>query len=137
MFRAYRAPVPQTGNTIANGINQFVDTDVGRAFMYLVGTLTVIYGAFALMCTRYRYFPTPPPSGIPLFYRFTAEDGAAPRASVVINNQTHKIVDSDDPKFVVGETMEDLYATRSRRKLSTVQLPIQMENPVSNDLEAK
>eukprot|EP00026_Physarum_polycephalum_P008805 Phypoly_transcript_08906.p1 GENE.Phypoly_transcript_08906~~Phypoly_transcript_08906.p1 ORF type:complete len:371 (+),score=37.56 Phypoly_transcript_08906:174-1286(+) len=69
MFRALRGTVHQSGNTIANGINQFIGTGAGRAFMFIFGFLTLMYGIFAILCTRYRYFPTPPPSGIPLHFR--------------------------------------------------------------------
>jgi hypothetical protein len=37
--------------------------------MFIFGFLTLMYGVYALLCSRYRYFPTPPPSGIPLYYR--------------------------------------------------------------------
>lgn len=69
MFRALHSDVHQNGNTLANGINQFIGDSTGRVFMFIVGFFTVVYGAFALLCTRYRFFPTPPPSGQPLFYK--------------------------------------------------------------------
>ena len=40
-------------------------------FMFIIGLLTLMYGVFAILCSRYRYFPTPPPSGIPLYYNYT------------------------------------------------------------------
>lgn len=36
--------------------------------MFIFGFLTLMYGVFAVLCTRYRFFPTPPPSGIPLYF---------------------------------------------------------------------
>lgn len=106
MFRAFRDPVPEGGNTIANGINQFVDTQVGRGFMYIVGSVTVVYGVFALLCTRYRFFPTPPPSGIPLFSRLHVQQGMEMRGSVIINNKTGTVVYSKNPKYRVGEKVD-------------------------------
>lgn len=80
MFRAFREHVENGGDAMANGLNQWVDTTAGRFFMYVSGILTCVYGVFAMACgARYRFFPTPPPSGIPLFQRL--EDGSVGRNS--------------------------------------------------------
>jgi len=74
MFRALAGHVHQTGNTLSSGINQFIGTGAGRVFMFIFGLLTLLYGLFAILCTRYRFFPTPPPSGTPLVYRHEDAD---------------------------------------------------------------
>ncbi|RKO86895.1 hypothetical protein BDK51DRAFT_25586, partial [Blyttiomyces helicus] len=51
MFKALAVQVNQTGNTMANGLNQLLSTGSGTVFMFIIGT--------------YRHFPTPPPSGKP------------------------------------------------------------------------
>eukprot|EP00026_Physarum_polycephalum_P007737 Phypoly_transcript_07803.p1 GENE.Phypoly_transcript_07803~~Phypoly_transcript_07803.p1 ORF type:complete len:443 (+),score=73.42 Phypoly_transcript_07803:90-1418(+) len=87
MFRALRGSVKsaQIGNTIANGLSQFIGTGAGQAFMFIFGFLTLMYGIFALLCARYRYFPTPPPSGIPLYYRHSEAEARA--ATIAIEGE--------------------------------------------------
>lgn len=61
MFKALRRPVRQSGDYIADGLNQLLNTDIGTIFMMIVGLLTTIYGFFAVLCCYYRDFPTPVP----------------------------------------------------------------------------
>ncbi|KAJ3181694.1 hypothetical protein HDU87_000712 [Geranomyces variabilis] len=66
MFKALKHPVKQSGDTIADGLGQLMDgNDFMVAIMMIVGLCTTAYGLFALLNSRYRHFPTPPPSGQP------------------------------------------------------------------------
>ncbi|KAJ3022894.1 hypothetical protein HKX48_004937 [Thoreauomyces humboldtii] len=73
MFKALKGEVVQEGNTLSNGINQLLDADLGGLVaMMAVGVMLVLYCGFALLMMRYRAFPTPPPSGRPLYPRAAA-----------------------------------------------------------------
>ncbi|KAJ3017687.1 hypothetical protein HKX48_003426 [Thoreauomyces humboldtii] len=65
MFRALVHPVNQTGDPIADGISQLLEKESGRPVMWIIGLCLVMYGLFCELCTYYRNFPTPPPSGKP------------------------------------------------------------------------
>lgn len=42
--------------------------------MFIFGFMTLLYGIYAILCTRYKIFPTPPPSGTPLVFRHEDAD---------------------------------------------------------------
>ncbi|TPX58193.1 hypothetical protein PhCBS80983_g03323 [Powellomyces hirtus] len=66
MFKALKRPVKQSGDALSDGLAQLLDgSTAGLITMWITGILTVMYGVFCLLCTRYRQFPTPPPSGQP------------------------------------------------------------------------
>ncbi|OZJ04919.1 hypothetical protein BZG36_02636 [Bifiguratus adelaidae] len=64
LFKAVKGEVDTRYSTIANALNQLVDSRVGQVFMIILGTGLCVYAVFAILNARYKYFPTPPPSRI-------------------------------------------------------------------------
>ncbi|KAI9095576.1 hypothetical protein DFS34DRAFT_626466 [Phlyctochytrium arcticum] len=65
MFKALARPVRQSGDAISDGLMQLLSTKLGTICMMIIGILVTFYGFFALICSYFRHFPTPPPSGKP------------------------------------------------------------------------
>lgn len=55
-------------NMIAAAIGKLSTHKGGRFFMILLGVSLIIYALFAIGNAYYKYFPTPPPSRIPLYH---------------------------------------------------------------------
>ena len=49
--------------TVAQAINSIRDTTLGKVIMTALGIGLILYGVFAALCTYFKIFPTPPPSG--------------------------------------------------------------------------
>ncbi|TPX63727.1 hypothetical protein SpCBS45565_g06424 [Spizellomyces sp. 'palustris'] len=65
MFKTLNHPVQQSGDTMSDGLQQLLKTEVGTVFMMIIGIMTTFYGLYAILCCWYRHFPTPPPTGRP------------------------------------------------------------------------
>ncbi|KAI9488068.1 hypothetical protein BDB00DRAFT_942536 [Zychaea mexicana] len=60
-------------NVVAAAIGKLSTHTGGLFFMVILGLSLIIYGIFAIANAYYKYFPTPPPSRIPLYALTTAD----------------------------------------------------------------
>ncbi|KAI8148419.1 hypothetical protein BJV82DRAFT_592085 [Fennellomyces sp. T-0311] len=63
-------------NVIAAAIGKLSVHPGGLFFMVILGLSLIIYGIFAIANAHYKYFPTPPPSRIPLYQLVEDDDEA-------------------------------------------------------------